>query len=321
MSESWRSSMRVDTVPVLMRSRSEAVRFLAKRDLLDEEDGDGRSLWELPAARRLVSKQRRDGSWKYPSHKAFQRAYDTYQTYLTLGDLVEKYSFNRGSDAVRSAVDYIFSSQTDEGDIRGIYGPQYSPNYTAAMTEIAIKAGFAGDPRIEKALDWVFGMRQNDGGWAIPIRTVGMGYYESLSVPGPIQPDRRKRFSHLITGIVLRAFAAHERWRDKEEILKAAGLLVSRFFKSDVYTDRRSPLNWEAVSYPFHWTDILSSLDTVSRLGITSSDRNVKKGLEWMHAMQKPSGYFGMKLLAHAREPDIDEWIVLAASRVFKSLA
>ena len=147
-----------------------------------------------------------------------------------------------------------------------------------------------------------------------------MSFYVSLKADGPIQPDRKKRFSHLVTGIVIRAFAAHPRWRDDEDIRKAGNLLVSRFFMSDVYADRRTPSCWESVSYPFCWTDILSSLDTVSKLGIGRSDANVRKGLDWLRSKQKPSGYFGLRLLAYAREPNIEERIVLASSRVFKAL-
>ena len=86
MSEGWRSELKVDPVPLLRASNSEAIRFLARRDFLGEAGGDERTLWELPAATKLVEKQRADGSWKYPSRKALQCAYDTLQTYRTLGD-------------------------------------------------------------------------------------------------------------------------------------------------------------------------------------------------------------------------------------------
>ena len=44
----------------------------------------------------------------------------------------------------------------------------------------------------------------------------------------PIQPDRSKAFSHLITGIVLRAFAAHRRYRATRE----AGELLKSLFQA-----------------------------------------------------------------------------------------
>ncbi len=321
MSGSWNRFMRYYTAPLLIASRNEAVRYFARRDLLGDASGDERALWELPATRKLLAKQSEDGSWRYPSHKSLQRAYDTYQTYLTLGDLVEKYALDRRNPSVGCAVDFIFSSQTEEGDIRGIYGPHFSPNYTAAMTEIAIKAGYAKDPRIARALEWLMRMRQEDGGWAVPTRTVGISFYDSLNRPGPVHPDRSKPFSHLITGIVLRAFAAHPIWCGDSDVHKAGHLLVSRFFKPDKDPDRRAASFWETASFPFHWTDIVSSLDTVSRLGMKRSESNVANALDWLASRQKPSGHFNLRLLAHAREPDIDDWIELAVSRVFKAFA
>jgi hypothetical protein len=320
VNEGSRSRLAVDPIPLLLASKSEAVRFFARRDLLGERKGDERSLWELPAARKLIETQRPDGSWKNPARKANQRAYDTLQTNRTLGDLVEKCAMDKRHPVVRSAVDFIYSSQSDDGDIRGIYGSQYSPNYTASMTEIAIKAGFASDRRVGKALDWLFSVRQDDGGWAIPIRTRKVSFYDSMKLDSPIQPDKSKRFSHLVTGIVLRAFAAHPRWRENDEVRRAGALLVGRFFRSDAYVDRHASSYWECASFPFVWTDILSSLDTVSWLGTVRSEPNVRKDLDWLASKQKPSGYLGTKLLAYAREPDIDDWIVLAASRVFARL-
>ncbi len=51
---------------------------------------------------------------------------------------------------------------------------------------------------------------------------------------------------------------------------------------------------------------------------MTRSDPSVEKALEWLASRQKPSGHFNLRLLAYAREPDIDDWIMLAASRIFK---
>jgi hypothetical protein len=317
--DDWRSQLPHDPVPMLLDSGSEAIRFFVKRDLLGEK-ADGKRLWELYGARKLIAKQRADGSWKYNGKpKMFEPAYHTLQTYRTLGDLVEKYAFDSRHPAVIKAVDFILSSQSEEGDIRGIYGPQYSPNYTAGMMEMAIKAGYIDDARVTKAMDWLFGMRQDDGGWAFPLRTAGVRYSDAMSM-GPIEPVRSRPFSHLATGMVLRAFAAHPRWRKNKEIIRAGGLLVGRFFRPDKYPDRRAASYWENTSFPFWWVDILSSLDTVSRLGIGKERSEVVKGLEWLASRQKVSGHFNVGLLAGAREPHLDDWIALAASRVFKRL-
>ena len=112
-------------------------------------------------------------------------------------------------------------------------------------------------------------MRQEDGGWTIPFRTSGMNLKEALGKNEPISTDQSKPFSHLVTGMVLRAFAAHPEYRESDEAREAGELLASRFFKPDKYPDRRDKKYWERVSYPFWFTDIVSALDSLSLLGFT----------------------------------------------------
>lgn len=117
-------------------------------------------------------------------------------------------------------------------------------------------------------LNWLLSFRQDDGGWAIPIRIRKMDLGTGLGQKKAVQPDRTKPFSHLITGIVLRAFAAHPQYRRRQEVIKAGELLISRFFTSDKYTDLRTPAYWTKFSYPFFCPDILSSTDLWLSLAI-----------------------------------------------------
>jgi hypothetical protein len=96
--------------------------------------------------------------------------------------------------------------------------------------ELLIKAGYDGDPRIEKGFQWLLSMRQNDGGWAIPLRTVGSKYANALKAE-TMEPDLSKPFSHLVTGVVLRAFAASKKYSKSPDAVTAGKLLSSRFYK------------------------------------------------------------------------------------------
>jgi squalene cyclase len=131
----------------------------------------------LNEVRRLLRRQKDNGAWPYRgARRTYLRSADNYdqlETYRTVGELVEKFGMTRDHSAVRIAADYLFSNQTDEGDFRGIYGTQYSPNYSAAIMELLIKAGYARDDRIAQGFHWLLHIRQRDGGWAIPLRTVG----------------------------------------------------------------------------------------------------------------------------------------------------
>jgi len=199
--EKWRNLPKYDPLPQLLSSKNQAIVFFAKRNLQDEKGVPVETLWELPAAAKTVGRQQSDGSWKYHGGKPdirSQRNYNQLETYRIVGELVEKHGFNNKHPAIRKAADFLFKFQTSEGDFRGIYGTQYSPNYTAAIMELLIKAAYGNDPRIEKGFQWLLSIRQNDDGWAIASRTKNMKITVALLVAETDQPERAKPFSHLM---------------------------------------------------------------------------------------------------------------------------
>lgn len=323
----WIRQLRFNPIPTLVKSEDQAISYFARRDLMEQPEEPVYGLWKLPEVTGLLDKQRIDGSWKYHGGREAVRSqenYDQLETYRTLGILVEKYGFNCEHPAIQEAADFLFSFQTAEGDFRGIYGNQYSPNYSAAIMELLTKAGYHNDEQIEKGFKWLFKMRQDDGGWAIPVRTLHgeniLTFTQAMRKREPIQPDRSKPFSHLVTGVVLRAFAAHPRYRVVKEARRAGELLKSRFFKPDTYPDRKAPSFWTKFTYPFWFTDLLSSLDTLSLLGFTSEDPQVKEALRWLIDRQQENGLWKIKLLKSGKNKNFELWISLAVCRIFKRL-
>jgi hypothetical protein len=318
--ENWRKELRVDPIPSLISAKNMAIEYFTRRDILDEKVEPIETLWELPEVKKILNKQQEDGSWKYPGggkeHLRSHEDYNQLETFRILGELVEKYGFNNKHPKIRRAADYLFHHQTEEGDFRGIYGNQYSPNYSAAIMELLIKAGYDGDPRIEKGFQWLLSMRQNDGGWAIPFRTVGSKYTDALKAE-TMEPDLAKPFSHLATGVVLRAFAASTKYRKSPEAATAGKLLASRFFKKDVYPDRNTPQYWESVPFPFWFTDIVSALDSLSLMGFTKENPNIYGALNWLKSRQEDNGLFDLKL-QKGKDEDLKFWVCLAICRLFK---
>jgi hypothetical protein len=280
-------------------------------------------LWDLPEARRVVARQSQNGSWRYPGGKRSIRSqenYDQLETFRQLGILVEKFGFTRQHSSIERAAFYLLSFQTDEGDLRGIYGNQYATTYVGAILELLIKAGYVDDPRIARALGWLLAMRQCDGGWAIPVRTVGVPFPEFVDVtlhPEPLAPDRSKPSSHLVTGMVLRAFAANPAWLKAIDVQGAGELLASRLYKRDTYADRGEVSYWERVSFPFWFTDIVSSLDTLSRLGFDTEISTISAALARLRELQRADGTFAFRLL-RAKDKDLPWWICLAVCRILK---
>ncbi|MBY9016134.1 MAG: hypothetical protein KGD68_10615 [Candidatus Lokiarchaeota archaeon] len=318
--EGWKEQLKYDPLAPLISSKNEAILYFAKRDLLEEEAEPFETLYSLPPAIKIINQQQEDGYWRYSAWKTKldePENYNLLETYRQLGFLVEKYGFTKKQEAIKNAAEYIFSCQTDEGDIRGFYGTQYSPNYTAAITELLIKAGYGNDHRIKRILEWLLSMRQEDGGWAIPMRTNNAKYLDVVSSPITFESNRKKSFSHMVTGIVLRAFAAHSKYRNNEAVKVAGELLASRFFKPDKYADRRSVEYWTKVSFPFWWTDIVSSLDSLSFLGFTTSHPQIKLALEILRDKQSESAMWDLKLLK-TKDQNLSLWINLAICRIFK---
>jgi len=311
----------VDPVPILAASHNPAIAFFARRDLLEVDAGAVSMLWDLPAARRIVARQNADGSWRYPGGKTHVRSrenYDQLETFRQAGVLVEQLGFTREHPAMRRAAESLFSFQTEEGDFRGIYGNQYATTYVGAIMEVLIKAGYAADARIAKGFRWLLATRQNDGGWAIPMRTLGIPFSEFVNArrhPRALGPDRSKPSSHLVTGMVLRAFAAHATRRTSAEALRAADFLASRLYQKDGYGDRGDVGYWERVSFPFWFTDVVSALDTLSLMQLPSEAPPIRAALERLRMIQRADGTFGLRIMKNKHE-DLPWWICLAVCRI-----
>ncbi|MCL5985430.1 MAG: hypothetical protein M1371_02560 [Actinobacteria bacterium] len=321
--ERWEKELRVDPIPVLLSSNNTAIDFFARRDLLYENTGSIETLWELPQVKKILNRQLEDGCWKYPGggkeNLRSKEDYNQLETYRVLGQLVEKYGLNNQHSGIKKAAEYLFSCQTREGDFRGIYGNQYSSNYTAAIMELLIKAGYKDDPRIINGFTWLLNIRQKDGGWAIPLRTVGVKFNNDLMATNTVQPDLTKPSSHLVTGVVLRAFAAHEDYKKTDDAIRAGELLTSRFFKKDAYPDRQTVEYWTRVSFPFWFTDIVSALDSLSLMGFTMKNIFIKDALGKLKNMQRDDGLFELKLLKTG-DRELKFWVCLAVCKIFKRL-
>ncbi|RJQ47144.1 MAG: hypothetical protein C4534_01640 [Gaiellales bacterium] len=318
MKTGWTRQLPHDPLPPLLAVDNEAINHFARRDLLGEKAGPASRLWELPAAQRLLRRQQPDGRWRYPTKGSARSPadYDQLETYRNLGILVEKHGLSKRHAAIRNAAAFLFSFQTEAGDFRGIYGSQYSPNYTAGIMELLIKAGYRDDPRVSRGFGWLLSIRQDDGGWAIPLRTRGADLGAILSGE-TLKPDRSKPCSHLVTGVALRAFAAHPRRRKSAAARKAAGLLAARFFRPDRYPDRRAPDFWERCAFPFWFTDAVSALDSLSLIGLPAAEPGIREALDWLRDRQGDDGLFRLRV-QKGKDRDLPWWLSLAACRAFR---
>jgi hypothetical protein len=333
--QSWRQELTYDPIPPLLAGDDDAVTYFVRRDLLHEAVGPISTIWELPEVQKILKKQRPDGSWKYPGKRdeaCYPRHhYPLVETWKQFRFLIDTYELGRAHSAVENAAEFLFSCQTDAGDFRGFIGNQYATYYTGALMSLLIKAGYADDPRIEKGFQWLLSMRQDDGGWTVPILTADLPWNEQLRITSryaaPIEPDRSQPFSHNWTGMIIRAFSAHPRYRGTEAARIAAQLLTSRFFRADVYNSYKAADYWVKFQYPFWWNNLVAALDAVSLIGLSSDDEQIRHALQWLKDAQQEAGDWK---LSYARTPKPKPetaankktklWVSLAICRVFQRL-
>ena len=282
-------------------------------------------MWDLPGALKIIKKQSKEGNWEYPGKQNRVRGnmdYAQLETYRNLGILIEQYGFNKQHPAIQKAATYFFSQQASDGDFRGIYGHQYSPNYTAGIAELLIKAGYENDPHITNVFNFLNRVKQDDGGWAIPFRTVGNNLEAIAGLNTTLQPDLSKPSSYMVTAVVLRAFAAHPVYRKSDVAHKAAGILISYFFKKDVYPDRSQPGYWTKFTFPFWFTDLISALDSLTMLGISYTDtlhrKQMEVALSWFIDHQQKDGLWDLQILKGREKEVLKLWLALSICRVFK---
>jgi len=318
MESSWVKILRYNPISPLMEFGDPLLQYFTQRDLLDGDLDTLEKLWDSPVLHKLLAKQNNNGSWSYPKRKNAHpiENYDLLQTYRNLRILIETYGMNRDQSPISRAVEYLFSHQSSEGDIRGIFGSQYAPHYTGGMLELIIKAGYEYDPRVQKTFRWYEETRQVDGGWAWSLRTTKTSYKEAIEIEEPVVSAYSKPFSHALTMFVIRAYAAHSVYRSSSTAHQAGELVKSRFFQADKYSDRKSADYWFKYQYPFWWGNLLTAMDSLSRMDFTADDPDVIKGLEWFVENQQENGLWPTGYGKGEKVNENQAWVCLAICRV-----
>jgi hypothetical protein len=156
--DNWRRQLKFDPMPPLLSSESEALQYFTRRNLLGEPVGPVSRLWQSPKAQRILRKQLADGSWPRPGEKKHPVInYGLIETWRHFRSLVEQYGFTREHPQAQKAAEFLFSCQTEEGDIRGFLANQYATYYTGAIMALLIQAGYGDDPRHRERISMAAG--------------------------------------------------------------------------------------------------------------------------------------------------------------------
>lgn len=299
--------------------------YWLKKDILEVPvDREYKNLKKFAARIRILKRQKPDGGWHHKIFNGPPQWKKTYHIVITLRNILElyKYGCNQEDEEIQKAAQFLFSTQSQEGYFWNGYIQEYMPTYHAITLEILCMFGWDQDPRTQKGFEWLLNYRQNDGGWAIPYRTLNQNTLhnhfncEEKERELPLKPDRSKPSSPLVTGIVLRALAASNSWRNRKETKEAGKLLMDCFFQPDEYEERHSVSYWQDITYPFWGTDILSSMDSLSKIGFGLENEEIQRGLDWLSQRQKKDGYWEAQNKKSTLEDHL--WVTLAILRVIK---
>jgi hypothetical protein len=302
----WRARLASDPIPRLLREGSPSVLARIRRDLIDDSEAPGLDeVWGYPEVKALVKKIEKDGSFAPKAQEKalggpqFAAALATLRGLDRLADLgvrvgdAEPHPEGGRKEAaakpprvpkeLQKSVDFLLSSQAGDGGL-GALAITDSPKVPAKMPALHFqgwaisslcRVGFETDPRVEKGLQFLIERRQDDGGWA----------WRGVRTDSAARPS-----SHLITGMVLRAFAASGARRASREARRAAELLATRFLQPDRYPDRKAPSYWEILTEPRFFTDVLDALDTVTAIGLGKENSGVRTAEAYLRSRQGIDG-------------------------------
>jgi len=282
----WRARLARDPVPVLLREGTPALVARVRRDLIDDEEAPGPDeVVTYAEVKAFLRKQEPGGAFpprppeKGMGSQKFARAVATLRALERMAD----FGLGRAHPAVEKAAELLLASQTSDGDI-GDLALGETPEARAKTVALHFegwalaalcRAGYDTDERVARGFRFLLSSRQADGGWA----------WRGVRTDSAARPS-----SHLVTGMVLRAFAASASRRTSREAKRAAELLATRFLQPDRYPDRKAATYWEQLSEPRFFTDVLDALDAVTAVGLGKENSGVRTAEAYIRGRQNPDG-------------------------------
>jgi hypothetical protein len=254
---------------------------------------------------------------------------------------------DNSDDRVKKACEHVFKFQLDEGGFSSNTFELASKEYesvhkkeelvpprsewvfsrvsehqysclTGNMAAALIRIGYADDPRVKKALEWLVRIQNMDGGWLCPYWKPHLEDKHGC-VYGTICP--LEALSEVKVGNLT--------GKMKETIAKGAEfLLMHRLFKADHHEYKVINKHWLTLGFPwFYGYNILRGLDVLTKLGYAQDER-LADAVEILMQKRQEDGTWILESAPIGRmQANIEtkgmpsKWITMIALRVLKRLS
>jgi hypothetical protein len=259
--------------------------------------------------------------------------------------LLSRLGVDRTDKNMARACEYIFQFQLDEGGFSSESIPSALREYkyrlrkgkelpsqqeftsslifesqlsclTGNMVSALIRAGYADDARVKKALEWLVRIQNIDGGWLCPywkahIRDKHGCFMGTICPMEALSEVPRKNLTREMNTAISKG---------------AEFLLGHRLFKADHHDYRIINQAWLRLSFPCFGYSILRGLDVLTKLGYVNDHRE-DDAVEIILKKRQSNGAWiledspvGRMQTNIERKGQPSKWITLIALRVLKRL-
>lgn len=291
----WSGILRESPIDWLLEKSNPSVRYFVLRDILRKPEDDlevmdaKKAIPDSAIVHKILQKQSPRGYWENPRSPYLPKYKSSYWTIMVLGRL----GMDRTNEQMAKACEFIFQFQRDEGGFSSESIDSASREYeyrrkrgkklpsqseftsslifesqlsclTGNMAAALIRLGYADDPRVKKALEWLVRIQNRDGGWLCPFWKAHAKDKHGCFM-GTICP--MEAFSEVPKENLTKGM--------KEAISAGAEfLLMHHLFRADHHNYATVNQAWLRLSFPwFAGYNILRGLDVLTKLGYVNDQR------------------------------------------------
>jgi hypothetical protein len=267
-----------------------------------------------PPVAELLAAQKPDGRWGKRDYYLPRTSLGTFWVLTVLGDL----GLTAKEEAIQRACEFMFTHQRQDGKFNRrrrvsgqgvVWMKSKEPCTHARIVRFLIQFGYAQDPRVRKAIDWLLPIQRHDGMWfcrgdegrGCLRATIDVLRLAALDPETAVQP-----------GIAKAAAAVRDLLMEPR---------MSRYHVGEAWG------TWECLKYPYFGFSVISALDALARLGARLEEPEIAVAVQYLLSRQLPDGTWPLdegwprSPIDFGQPGKPNKWLTLDALRVIKLLS